>query len=87
MALYASFKQKLSPKRKYTNSLVNVTFGSGKKLCWPNFVFTMLGPDIILSLNANFVVHIKQDGNFFKLSVIEIHVKRIHVNQGVGVFV
>jgi hypothetical protein len=47
----------------------------------------MLGPDIILSLNANFVVHIKQDGNFFKLSVIEIHVKRIHVNQGVGVFV
>ena len=48
-------------------------------------MLTKLGPDITLSLNPNLVAHIKQDENFFKLSVSKICVKRIHVNQGVGV--
>ena len=63
---------KVSSKRKYTNSLINITFDSVKSLCSPKFVFTKLGPDTVLSLNANFVVYIKQDGNFFKLSISEL---------------
>ena len=70
--MYASFNQKLSSKRKYTNSLINITIDSVKSLRSPMFVFTKLGPDTVLSLNANFVVYIKQDGNFFKLSISEL---------------
>ena len=29
-------------KKKYTNSLGNTTFGSGKKSCWAKFVLTKL---------------------------------------------
>ena len=52
--------------------MINITIDSVKSLRSPMFVFTKLGPDTVLSLNANFVVYIKQDGNFFKLSISEL---------------
>ena len=36
--------------------------------------------------NFCFIVHVVRNGNFLKMCVSEIRVKRISVNQGVGVF-
>ena len=41
----------------YTNSLINATFGSGKKIVLTEFrVNQVYDPDLIFSLNLNFIV-------------------------------